>query len=104
MLPDDARIGRLLAGGRFEITAWIGNSKWMGVMLARDVGSSQIMRVTVAGKPAIPVDAVRDRLGRDVPGLARVAYVGPVDSDDGWGRDCVAFVEELPPGQPVADT
>jgi hypothetical protein len=100
-IPQNARIGRRLANGMFELTEWIGADFLMGIAIARDVQQGHLARLTFAGDVSRSVDELRPILTPDVSGLAPVVYLGATAADDGWAPASMMMAEVLPPGEPL---
>jgi hypothetical protein len=100
-IPQNARIGRRLANGRFELTEWIGADFLMGIAIARDVQEGDLVRLTFAGDVSRSVDDLLPILTGDVSGLAPVRYLGATAADDGWAPNSMMMAEVLPPGEPL---
>lgn len=93
MVRNDTRIGRTIANGRFTIDEWLGHSESHGVAFAVDATSGHRVRLTFAPPSVVAHDDVVARLSQAVPSLADVVYLGPVDSDDGWGAHSIVMAE-----------
>jgi hypothetical protein len=95
--PEDWRIGRLLIQGRYQAIKWVGGCEWTGVVDVVDDQQDRI-RITTASDVSVPLDQIRPWLEPDIEGLAPVVYLGPGQSDDGWGEAGLMIAERIPFG------
>lgn len=82
IMPLDERIGRRLAGGRFEVLEWLGNDSVMGAATGRDHEDGSSVRLTFARDVAGSADDLREAW-RAMFRISRPSYI--------WARQGVTM-------------
>jgi len=95
---DDFPIGAHLGGRDFSVTERIAGEKWRGRYRGVDRSGARVL-ITIAGEQTVKASQLRRELALEVPGIARLRYVGQVAGGPG---PFDGMVEDEPPGAPIA--
>ncbi len=96
---DDFPIGAHLGGRDFTVTERIAGERWRGRYRGVDRSGARVL-VTIAGEQTVKASQLRRELALEVPGVARLRFVGQVA---GGPAPFDGMVEDEPPGAPISD-